>query len=393
MLLYNSLNRKKELFVPINLGRVTLYVCGITPYDTTHLGHAFAYISFDTLVRVLKNIGFKINYTQNVTDINDRDNDILKRALDKNTSWEKLSEFWTNKFLQDMKELNWIKPDNYIKASENINKMINLINMLLNNGFAYKKNGSVYFDISKKKDYGQLSGLNRKEMLKIANDFEEDTGNPDKKNPLDITLWRAKKADEPSHIPSFKSPFGLGRPGWHIECSAMSTSTLGDQIDIHGGGIDLIYPHHEAEIAQSESATLKIPFARYWLHTATVSYQGKKMSKSLGNLVLISDLLKKYSANAIRWYLISHHYREPFEYFENDLEKSSVEFSHILKYVNDQKLYEEFDEINYKKFTGALENNLDTPLALKVIKHVVKCKGSVKMISKSLQLLGFSILK
>jgi cysteinyl-tRNA synthetase len=393
MHLYNSLTRKKELFVPINSGKVSLYVCGITPYDTTHLGHAFTYISFDILVRILKNMGLKVNYTQNVTDINDRDNDILRRALEKKTSWEKLSEFCTSRFLQDMSDLCWIKPDNYIRASENIPEIVNLINKILKNGLAYEKHGSVYFDISKVKNYGKLSGLNRRAMLKVADDFEEDTKNSDKKNPLDITLWRAKKKNDPFHIPSFESPFGLGRPGWHIECSAMSISTLGDQIDIHGGGIDLIYPHHEAEIAQSEGATLKIPFARCWLHTAPVFYQGKKMSKSLGNLVLISDLLKKYQTNSIRWYLISHHYRERFEYFEENLEKSCVEFFRILKYINSQNLSGKFDEIYYEKFVEALENDLDTPLALKVIQQIIQNNGSAKTLTKCLRVLGFSILK
>jgi cysteinyl-tRNA synthetase len=393
--LYNSLTRKKEIFTPIKSEFVTLYVCGITPYDTTHLGHAFTYISFDILVRTLKMLGLKVIYTQNVTDINDRDNDLLKKAKEKHLTWQELGNYWTKKFLQDMSTLNWIKPDNYIKASENIEGIIGLVNMLLKNGYAYNKNGSVYFDIKRKKDFGKLSRLNPTEMLKIAKDFEEDIDNPDKKNPLDITLWRAKAKNESSHIPSFKSPFGPpaggGRPGWHIECSAMSISTLGEQIDIHGGGIDLIYPHHEAEIAQSEGATLKIPFAKYWLHTAFISYQGKKMSKSLGNLIMVSDLLKKYSTNAIRWYLISHHYRDAFEFFERELQKSNAEFLGILKYINNLKPDDKPDKKTYKKIVAALENDLDTPLVLKIVQEIVKNKGSVKTIKKCLLLLGFIV--
>ncbi|OGH42274.1 MAG: cysteine--tRNA ligase [Candidatus Levybacteria bacterium RIFCSPLOWO2_02_FULL_36_8b] len=380
--LYNSLTKKKELFRPIKPKNVSLYVCGITPYDTTHLGHAFTYISFDILVRFLIYKGYVINYTQNVTDINDRDNDILQKAEETNTSWQKLAEYWTEKFLNDMKVLNWIMPNNYLKASESIGKMIVLINKLLSNKFAYEKNGSVYFDISKKKDFGKLSAFDRIQMLKIAKEFDEDTGNPDKKNSLDITLWRATNNNQPAHIPSFLSPFGKGRPGWHIECSAMATKTLGEQIDIHGGGIDLIYPHHEAEIAQSEGATSKTPFARFWLHVAQVAYQGKKMSKSLGNLVMISDLLKKYSANAIRWYLISHHYRQPWEFFEKDIEKANIEFSQILDYNTKQKLEVEFDENIFNKFINALNNDLNTPLALQIIKS----SPNKKMLST----LGFS---
>lgn len=297
--LYNSLTRKKEEFILLNDKKVTIYVCGITPYDTTHLGHAFVYISFDVLIRYLKFKGYKVTYTQNVTDINDRDKDVLQRAKEQNISWQKLSDYWTKRFLNDMKTLGWIMPTNYLKASENLNSMINLIKKIITNGYAYIKNGSVYFDISKKQDFGKLSRLTNDEMLKIAEDFDEDIKNPDKKNPLDITLWRASSKNQPPHIPSFKSPFGMGRPGWHIECSAMSMSTLGDQIepfdtlrvngehyrtiDIHGGGIDLIYPHHEAEIAQSEAASRKTPFVKFWLHIGSVSYRGKKMSKSLGN--------------------------------------------------------------------------------------------------------------
>ncbi len=388
--LYNSLSKKKELFLSIKPKEVSLYVCGITPYDTTHLGHAFTYISFDILVRVLKFKGYRVNYAQNVTDINDRDNDILKRAKEKNISWRELADFWTKKFLQDMKTLNWTMPDNYLKASENIDSMIALIQKLINNGYAYFKNGSVYFDINKKDDYGKLSGLNKTEMLKIAKDFEEDIENNNKKNPLDITLWKATFQNQAVHIPSFESPFGLGRPGWHIECSSMSISTLGEQIDIHGGGIDLIYPHHEAEIAQSEGATGKIPFAKYWMHTAPVSYRGEKMSKSFGNLVMISDLLGTYSADVIRWYLISHHYRRPFEFKKKDLEKSKMEFLRNLEYARNQESKDVPDDNTFNKFLSALDDDLDTPLALKIINETRKSKGSSATLGKCLHLLGFS---
>lgn len=346
-----------------------MYVCGITPYDTTHLGHAFTYIWFDVLVRYLRFKGYKVTYTQNVTDINDRDNDILKKALAQNVSWQKLADFWTKKFLEDMKALNWTMPNNYIKASENIEPMINLIQKLINNGYAYLKNGSVYFDIKQKNDYGKLSALSSIEMLKIAKEFEEDIENPDKKNPLDFTLWRGSLANQPPHIPSFDSPFGKGRPGWHIECSSMSTLILGEQIDIHGGGIDLIYPHHEAEIAQSEGATLKIPFSRFWIHIALVSYQGGKMAKSLGNLVMISDLLKKFSANAIRWMLLSHHYRKPWEFKEDELYEAENSLA---------KLKNTKDSSELSKFTNLMDSDLQANLVLKNLKS-----------KKVLKILGF----
>lgn len=370
MKLYNSLSKKLETFKSIEPNKVSLYVCGITPYDTTHLGHAFTYIWLDVLVRYLKFKGYKVTYTQNVTDINDRDNDILKKAKEQNVSWQKLGDFWTKKFLSDMKALNWTMPDNYLKASEQIASMIRIIRALLNNGFAYQVRGSVYFDIEKKADFGKLSGFSKSKMLKIAKDFEEDIENPDKKNPLDFTLWRASSLNQPAHIPSFESPFSLGRPGWHIECSSMSTSTLGEQIDIHGGGIDLIYPHHEAEIAQSEGATKKIPFARFWMHAGLVAYQGQKMAKSVGNLVMVSDLLKRFSANAIRWVLLSHHYRSPWEFNERELYKVEIALS---------KLKDTDDSSELSKFKSFMDNDLQANLALKNIKS-----------KKILEILGFT---
>lgn len=358
MTVYNSLTKKLEVFTPLRSKKVSIYVCGVTPYDTTHLGHAFTYISFDVLIRYLKFKGFDVTYTQNVTDINDRDKDILERARQQNISWRDLSKFWTGKFLRDMKALNWIKPAHYLKASENIPFMIVLIQKLLANGLAYTRNGSVYLDVTEKSNYGKLSGLTGDQMLKKAKDFDEDLDNPDKRNPLDITLWRAVDPHQATHIPFFDSPFGKGRPGWHIECSAMSISSLGEQIDIHGGGTDLIFPHHEAEIIQSEGATGKVPFARYWMHTGQVAYQGEKMSKSKGNLVMVSGLLEKYPANAVRWLLLSHHYRENWEFREEDLADAQSKIESLRGELRDGK-EEEFSQI--------MDNDLATPEALEYI--------------------------
>lgn len=359
MLLYNSLSNSKEEFKPKNPKKVTLYVCGITPYDTTHLGHAFTYISFDVLIRYLKFKGLKVEYTQNVTDINDRDHDILQRAKEQNISWQKLAELWTDKFLSDMQALNWTPPTHYLKASENITSMIYLIQKLLTQNLAYQKNGSVYLDISKVLDYGKLSGLNKQEMLKTAKNFEEDLENPDKRNSLDITLWRTTQPNQPPHIPSFASPWGSGRPGWHVECSAMAISSLGEQIDIHGGGKDLIYPHHESEIVQSEGATGKTPFAKYWLHTGTVYFKGTKMSKSDNNLVMISDLLNKYSANSIRWLLLSHKWNENWEFKEEDLEHAQKKVELVEAELTDTR--------DFQELTNIMDDNLNTPKALELL--------------------------
>lgn len=386
MHLYNSLTGKKELFVPLKEETVTLYVCGITPYDTTHIGHAFTYISFDVLVRYLKYLGYRVIYTQNVTDINDRDKDILKRAKQQDISWRNLAEVSTRKFLEDMKRLNWVMPTNYLKASENITAFISLIKKLLANGFAYTVGDSVYFAIDKDKEYGKLSKLSRKKMLEIAKDFDEDLTNPDKKNPLDITLWLAVRPNQQKHIPSFQSPFGAGRPGWHIECSAMSMVTLGEQIDIHGGGIDLIFPHHEAEIAQSEGATGKKPFAKYWMHTGIISYQSKKMSKSKGNLVLISDMLKKYSQDALRWLFLSHHYRENWEFEERELNQAEQTFTRLKKLISQKESSD--NKALWRIFKENMDDNLNTPKTLLLIKHAAE-KGDTYFAKSALQKLGF----
>jgi len=371
--IFNSLSQKLEEFKPLKSKKVTIYVCGITPYDTTHLGHAFTYISFDTLIRYLKFKGFEVVYTQNVTDINDRDKDILQRAKEQNISWQKLSDFWTIKFLEDMKVLNWIFPAHFLKASEQISSMTRLIQKLLDKKLAYLLNGSVYLDISKCPDYGKLSGLNRSKMLKIAKDFEEDLDNSDKIHPLDITLWRGTLASHIGsgnvNIPSFDSPYGKGRPGWHIECSAMSTATLGERIDIHGGGKDLKFPHHEAEIVQSEGATGKKPFAKYWLHTGTVFYQGEKMSKSKGNLVMVSDLTTKYSPNAVRWLILSHHWSKDWGYKQANLIKAQEEVEII------EKALSAYADSSNQQFYKIMDNNLDTPKALKLLLKLAKQKS------------------
>ncbi len=388
MKIYNSLTKSIEDFKTLKKDETTIYVCGITPYDTTHLGHAFTYISFDVLIRFLKFKGFKVTYTQNVTDINDRDKDILERAKEQEVSWEKLSDFWTKKFLEDMKALNWVKPDNYLFASEQIAPMIKLIKKLLKNKIAYEINGSAYLDISKGKDFGKLSKFSKNKMLKVARDFEEDLDNPHKRNKLDITLWRSSEKGQPKHIPSFNSPWGKGRPGWHLECSAMGISSLGEQIDIHGGGKDLIFPHHEAEVAQSEGATGKKPFAKLWIHTGTVFYKKEKMSKSKGNLVMVSKLLEKYYPNAIRWLLLSHSWNKNWEYFEKDL-KNAQKNADLIELAIKNSSKQKVDEKIISKFTEIMDNNLNTPKALKFILSLIK-KKSIKEAEYLYNILGFT---
>lgn len=393
MRLYNSLTEEKDEFVPINKNKVLMYVCGITPYDTTHLGHAFTYVFFDTLSRYLKYKGTEVIYTQNVTDI---DNDILKRAKEKNENWCKLGDFWTNRFLEDMKSLNILPPTYYVKATDSIEKMIEIIKVLLDKKFAYINQGRIYFDVKKFKDFGKLSKLSYDLMIKFAKDRGGEPDDPLKKNPLDFLLWQKSKDDEPF----WESPWGKGRPGWHIECSAMINRYLGDQTDIHGGGIDIQFPHHECEIAQSESYTGKKPFVKYWIHTGTVMFQGEKMAKSLGNLIMVSELLKDFSPNSIRFTLLSHHYRSPWEYKRKELTASEKIFNLINKAIKDSSIAEAKENNKYmKKLFSFLEDDMDTPNGLlyveKLVENIIErnkeinineCKEAVKTF---LTIIGF----
>ncbi len=377
MQLYNSLTRKKELFIPLADQKVTMYVCGITPYDTTHLGHAFTYVFFDVVYRYLTFKGYTVSYTQNVTDIDD---DILKRAKKEHRNWKELGDFWTTRFLTDMKSLNVLLPTHYVKATDSITLMIRIIRVLVEKGFAYQNKGNVYFATRTFRDYGKLSRCNKHQMNKLLKERGGNPNDPLKKDPLDFLLWQHSKPYEPS----WESPWGNGRPGWHIECSAMIQQCLGSQIDIHGGGHDLIYPHHESEIAQSESFTGKKPFVKYWMHTGMLRYKGEKMSKSLGNLVMVSDLFKKYSANAIRYVLLSHHYRESWEFNESDLSKAEIVVKSIIGHSGLSRIRTNDEQI-ISQFENAMENDFNTPLALSL------AKNNQNITQSTLETLGFML--
>jgi cysteinyl-tRNA synthetase len=268
--------------------------------------------------------------------------------------------------------------------------MLKIIKELKKNQLTYEVNGGVYLDITKVKDFGKLSQLSLKEMPKVAKEFEEDVDNPDKKHPLDITLWRPTGKNQPKHIPSFQSLYGPGRPGWHLECSAMAICSLGEQIDIHGGGIDLMYPHHDSEIAQSEGATSKKPFAKYWIHTAPVRYKGEKMSKSLGNMVMISDLLKGHSANAIRFVLLTHHYRETWEFHEKELEEAQKKVDTIEQALKNKQQTKQQGKNDYEKqFIEAMDDDMNTPKALNVLVTMAKEGNDLQTLRKLFTSLGF----
>jgi L-cysteine:1D-myo-inositol 2-amino-2-deoxy-alpha-D-glucopyranoside ligase len=373
MKLYNSLSKKLEILQPD--GDVKFYTCGITPYDTTHLGHAFTYIVSDVLIRFLESKGHKVIYVQNVTDIDD---DILSKARKVGEDWYALGNRWTRHFIEDMKNLNVRPPDHYPRATEVIPSMVNIIEKLLQNGVAYQEGSNVYFSIESWSEYGKLSRLSKDEMLPIANQRGNKPEDPNKRSPLDFPLWQAQTGDEPA----WRSPWGAGRPGWHIECSTMATKLLGNKIDIHSGGEDLIFPHHECEIAQVEPLTGDEPFVRFWLHVAMVRHRGEKMSKSLGNLVMINDLLMTWPADAVRIYLAMHHYRSPWSHQMTELERAANITAQIKKAVTlksgkKQKL----DPTPFQHlFNIALERDLDTPAA---IEQVAKLADEILAVSQS----------
>ena len=365
MQLYNTLTGQTER-VTAPSDALGLYVCGVTPYDTTHVGHAFTFLTFDVLVRHLRAQGTEVTYVQNVTDIDD---DILRRARETGTTWDELGRRETEKFRADMRALNATELDHFVRATDHVPEMLALIERLVAAGNAYEANGSVYFSVASDPDFGQLSHLPREQMLPIANERGNTPDDPNKRDPLDFVLWQAAAPGEPT----WASPWGAGRPGWHIECSAMASRYLGNTVDIHGGGADLIFPHHECEIAQSEHATGQRPFARYWVHAAMVEYQGTKMSKSLGNLVLVRDVLEEYDADALRLYLLSNHYRTAWEYRDEGIEPWAG-LAGDLREAADFPAYGIDEEVDVssarERFLNALDDDLNTPLAIEALREI-----------------------
>ena len=302
--IHNTLSGKKEEFVPLHEKKVGMYVCGVTVYDLCHIGHARSAIVFDTIYRYFRYHGYDITFVRNFTDIDDK---IIKRANEERVDCKTIAERYIREFNTDMGRLGLEKPSVEPRATEHIPEMIQLISTLIQKGFAYQGGGDIFFSVEKFKDYGKLSKRNLEDMQAGARvDIDEK-----KENPLDFALWKASKPGEPF----WESPWGKGRPGWHIECSVMSQKYLGETLDIHGGGRDLTFPHHENETAQSEAATGK-PFVRYWIHNGFVNINKEKMSKSLGNILTIKEILKDWHPEVLRLFFLSHHYRSPVDYSE-----------------------------------------------------------------------------
>jgi len=341
---------------------IGLYVCGITPYDTTHLGHALTYVVFDVLVRALRAAGQAVRYVQNVTDVDD---DIIRRARELGTSWNRLAEKETALYEADMADLNVRAPDVFPKVSQTIPKIVALVRTLEAQGHAYQRGGNVYFRVGSVTDYGRLSRLSRDDMIRLSAERGADPNDPRKQDPLDFLVWQESAPDEPR----WPSPWGEGRPGWHIECSAMALANLGPQVDVHGGGSDLIFPHHESEIAQSESITGVRPFARIWAHVGMLRYRGEKMSKSLKNLVLVRDLLGRYDADSIRVLLLRHHYRESWDYTSDQLDDAAA-WTGRLRESAGRAATATADRA--AAVFAALDDDLDTPRALRLLEEYIQ---------------------
>jgi L-cysteine:1D-myo-inositol 2-amino-2-deoxy-alpha-D-glucopyranoside ligase len=365
MQLFNTQTGRVEDFTPRD-GAVGMYVCGVTPYDTTHVGHAFTFLTFDILARWLRYKGIDVTYVQNVTDIDD---DILRKAKEVGLTWTELGDREIAKYLKDMEDLNWIAPDHYVRATDHIPEMLDITRALIEKGHAYESNGNVYFSVASDPEFGKLSHIPRDMMLPIANERGNTPDDPNKRDPLDFILWQAWQDGEPS----WDSPYGPGRPGWHVECSAMASRYLGPSIDIHGGGFDLVFPHHEAEIAQSENAFGVEPFARSWVHAAMVGYNGEKMSKSLGNLVLVSKTLENYTADAMRLYLFSNHYRTPWTFEDEEMDRWSSVAGDLIEAI-DLPAYGIGIELDVsaerERFLNAMDDDLNTPEAIEALREI-----------------------
>ena len=321
MRLYDTSQRE---VVPFEPGpTVSMYVCGITPYDATHLGHAFTYLCFDVLIRRLEDLGHEVKMVRNVTDVDDS---ILAKAKEIDVDYLELGLSETAQFRDDIKALDLRPAIAEPTVTGSIDEIVSLISQLAEKGHTYTVDGTTFFDVTTFSDFGKISGYDEPTMISFANERGANTEDERLRNPLDFILWQKSEENEPS----WDSPFGPGRPGWHIECSAMAMSELGPTIDLHGGGDDLIFPHHECETAQSVAAN-NSPFARHWMHVGMVAYEGEKMSKSLGNLVFVRDLKAEHDPRAIRLALLSHHYRGGFEWFDGDIDEGEAMLKECLK--------------------------------------------------------------
>lgn len=372
LMIYNSLSRMKEKFVPLNPGKIGIYVCGITVYDICHLGHARSMVCFDIIVRFLRTQGYEVTYVRNITDIDDK---IINRANERGLTINALTDQYIKAMHEDTQALGILPPDIEPRATQHIDSIIKLIQKLIDKNIAYlSENGDVCYQVELFKDYGKLShkdleGLIAGSRIEIVKE---------KRSPLDFVLWKKAKLGEPS----WPSPWGDGRPGWHIECSAMAMHELGEQFDIHGGGLDLQFPHHENEIAQSEAASEK-PFANYWMHVGMLQINNEKMAKSTGNFYTIEDVLKLHHPEVIRYFLLSSHYRSPLNYSEENLHNAKKALTRLYQSIKDSTAdSNELDEQWLNDFNQAMNDDFNTPIALSVLfqlSHEINKANSAKL--------------
>ncbi len=364
MLIYDTLTRQKKPLELIEPGKLSMYVCGITVYDDCHIGHAKSLISFDVIYRYFKFKGLDVRYVRNITDIDDK---IIARAVDNKESTESLTSRFIDRMNQDLASLNVLRPTDEPKATDYMQHMVDMILTLIDKGHAYQgeKTGDVFFRVNSHENYGCLSGKNTCQ-LESGQRVEV---NSDKESPLDFVLWKMSKPDEPS----WNSPWGYGRPGWHIECSAMASSLLGDEFDIHGGGMDLQFPHHENEIAQSQCTSTK-SYAKQWLHNGFVTIDNEKMSKSLGNFFTIRDVLEKFSGEVIRFFVVSSHYRSQLNYSDVQLQQAKDTLSGFYRALEGiQPNFDKDDEFTIQKvkaFTASMDDDFNTPKAVSVLHEI-----------------------
>ncbi len=391
MKIYNTLTRKKEEFIPIEEGKVSMYVCGPTVYNYIHIGNARPVIIFDTVKRYFEYKNYDVNYVSNYTDVDDK---IINKANEEGVSSKEISERYIKEYQTDLEGLNVRTPTHTPRATEEIDGMIKMISTLIEKGHAYEKNGTVYYSTRSFEEYGKLSKKNIDDLevgIRIAVDDE-------KEDSMDFVLWKPKKPGEPS----WPSPWGDGRPGWHIECSVMSNTYLGDQIDIHGGGEDLIFPHHENEIAQTEAATGKT-MAKYWMHNGFLNIDNKKMSKSEGNFFTVREIGEQYPLSVVRFFMLSAHYRSPINFSEELIESAKHGLERIqnavfnLEYLladaaegdlkaGEQELLDKIDTLN-NKFDEAMDDDFNTADAISVIFEMVRLTNTEIKADNSKQLI------
>lgn len=378
--IYNTLTRSKEIFTPRVVGKVGMYVCGMTVYDYCHVGHARVMVVFDTVVRYLRYLNYDVTYVRNVTDIDDK---IIRRANENDESIESLTSRFIDAMHEDERALNVLPPDIEPRATSSISDIIAMIERLITNEFAYVgTNGDVFYAVNKFKSYGQLSGKNLDD-LQAGERVDVDLA---KRNPMDFVLWKMAKEGEPF----WQSPWGNGRPGWHIECSAMSTCCLGNSFDIHGGGMDLQFPHHENEIAQSEGATGE-KFVNLWMHNGFVRINEEKMSKSLGNFFTVREVLKQYCPEVVRFFILSSHYRSPLNYSNESLDDATAGLTRLYTSLRDVEIIQAEIDTEYKiRFEEAMNDDFNTPVALAVLFDVARELNKTKstVLASTLKLLA-----